>query len=737
MAGTLMISRRNFLHVSGLSAGGLLIGCSTLDEVPAAAADASDRLLAAASPPEAVASFGAYIEITPDNRVLIVTPQSEMGQGVHDGLPRIVAEELDADWALVTVRMPWADDRFINPITKRHRTANSESTMVYFELLRRAGASARQMLLDAAAAHWQVPVAELTAERSFVLHAASVRRASFGELAAAASTLAPPATPRLKSPQQFALLGRTLPRTDTPAKCDGSATFGIDIREPGMLYAALRRSPAVTSRILRFDRDAALAIRGVFDAFEIPDGIAVVAGSTWQATQAAEKLDVTFDDSAAITADSKALHASMVNSLANDAAAMPGRPAFGGPPYSKEATLAAIAAAPVRHEWQYEVPFLAHAALEPLCATVRVDADGCEAWVPSQQPDRARDALAQVTGLPRDRCKLHITFLGGGFGRKWEVDFVRQAAQIAVRVKGRPVKLMWTREQDFRHDRFRPAHIARTRVGLSRQGEILGMHSRTTGISMWKYQGRPAIPGYGDMFSGGLLINDRYDFPNKFVDIVDVDAPIPVGTWRSVSQSMNTFFSESAIDEIAHHTRTDRLALRLKLCGSDPRAQAVLKLAAEKAGWGRALPKGHGLGIAFAVGYDAYCAQVVEVKVEGRNLRIERIVCAFDCGMIIDPRAVEAQVEGGIVFGLSAARDGRITFEGGAARESNFHDSALIRIHETPRIEVHLLRTDHKAGGCGEASVPPVAPALASAVFAATGRRARQLPIIENGYELV
>ena len=728
-----MISRRHFLHVSGLSAGGLLIGCTTLDESP----DAASAPVPAAQQPALPASFGAFIEITPDNRVLIVTPQSEMGQGVHDGLPRIVAEELDADWALVTVRMPWADDRFINPITKRHRTANSESTMVYFELLRRAGAAARQMLLDAAAARWQLPVGELSAEKSFVLHSASGRRASFGELASAAASMPVPSAPRLKSPDQFTLLGRALPRTDTPGKCDGSTQFGIDVRLPGMLYAALRRSPAVTSRVARFDREAARAIPGVVDAFEIPDGIAVIAGSTWQARQAADKLDVTFDDSEATAADSRALHASMVKSLADDSAAMPGRPAFGGPPYSKDAALAAIAAAPVRHEWQYEVPFLAHAALEPLCATVRVDAEGCEAWVPSQQPDRARDVLAEITGLPRERCQLHITFLGGGFGRKWEVDFVRQAAQIAVQVKGRPVKLTWTREQDFRHDRFRPAHIARTRVGLSRQGDILGMHSRTTGISMWKYQGRPPRPGLGDMFSAGLLINDRYDFPNKYVDVVDSLAPIPVGTWRSVSQSMNTFFSESAIDEIAHHTGTDPLALRLKLCGNDPRARAVLQLAAEKAGWGRPLPKGHGLGIAFAVGYDAYCAQVIEVKVERRNLHIERIVCAFDCGMIIDPRAVEAQVEGGIVFGLSAARDGRISFEGGAARESNFHDAPLIRIHETPRIEIHLLRTDHKAGGCGEASVPPVAPALANAVFAATRRRPRKLPIIDNGYQLV
>lgn len=711
-----------------------MIGCTTLEP----AAEPAPALAPAAAPaPPGPSSFGAYLEITPDNRVWIVTPQSEMGQGVHDGLPRIVAEELDADWSLVNVRMPWADDRFINPLTKRHRTANSESTMVYFDLLRRAGAAARQMLVEAAAARWQLPATELLAAQSFVSHPASGRRASYGELASAAAVLPPPTTLQLKSPQQFQLIGRALPRTDTPAKCDGSLRFGIDIQLPGMLHAALRRSPAVTSKLLGFDRAGALALPGVVDAFEIPDGVAVVARSTWQARRAAEQLTAEFDDSAAASADSAALRPRMQAALVNDASALPGRPAFGGAPYQRDVALAAIAAAPVRHEWQYEVPFLAHAALEPLCATVRVDADSCEAWVPSQQPDRARDVLAQVTGLPRERCTLHITFLGGGFGRKWEVDFIRQAAQIAMKVRGQPVKLTWTREQDFQHDRFRPAHVARTRVGLSREGAILGMHSRTTGISMWKYQGRPSIPGFGDLFSAGLLINDRYSFPNKYVDVVDTDAPIPVGTWRSVSQSMNTFFSESAIDDIAQRTRQDPLALRMKLLEADPRGQAVLQLAAEKAGWGQRLPKGQGRGIAFSMGFDSYCAQVVQVRVTGRKLRIERIVCAFDCGLMVDPRAVEAQVEGGIVFGLSAARDGQITFENGVARQSNFHDSALIRMHELPPIEVHLLRTDHKPGGCGEASVPTVAPALASAIHAATGRRPRKLPIIENGYELV
>ncbi len=728
-----MISRRDFLQVSVASAGGLLVACQSVEPVAGAASEAGATL----APPIAVgpARFGAYVEITPQNRVIVTCPQSEMGQGVHDGLPKLVAEELEADWATVEVRLPFADDAFINPITKRHRTANSESTVVYYDLLRKAGATAREMLVGAAAAAWAVPVGECSAAGSRVTHAASGRSASYGDLAAAAATQPVPATPRLKDPSQFRLIGKATLRKDTLAKVDGSAIYGIDVRLPGLLHAALRRAPSVEAKLLGFDRDAALKLPGVVDAFAIPDGVAVVARSSWQARQAAEKLEARFDGSAVSGLNSPAIRQRMLAALDDDAAAQPGRPAFGGAPYDKAATLAAIAAAPIRRDWTYEVPFLAHAALEPLCATALVADGRCEVWAPTQQPDRTRDAMAQVTGLPRENCRLNITFLGGGFGRKWEVDFVRQAVQIANQVKGQPVKLTWTREQDFQHDRYRPAHIARTRVGLSKDGQVLGMHTRSTGIGMWRQQSRPAIPGMGDPFALGLLINDIYTFPNKFTDFVETPDPIPVGTWRSVSASMNTFFSEGAIDDIAVATRRDPLELRLAIL-SDPRAQAVLKTAAEKAGWGRKLPKGRGLGIALGYGFNSYCAQVVEASVTGGAVKVERIVCAFDCGLMVDPRNVEAQVEGGIVWGLSAARDGQISFEAGAALQSNFNLGPIIRLNETPPIDVHLLRTDHKPGGCGEASVPPVAPALASAIYAATGKRPRRLPIVEAGFTL-
>ncbi len=726
-------TRRLFLQASLAAAGGLMVGCSSIDANTAKVASATPAVTTPV--PTGPGSFGLFLEIAPDDTIRIINPQSEMGQGIYDGLPKIVADELDADWNRVAVVMPWSDDRFVNPIIKRHRTANSDSVVSHFALMRQLGATAREMLVAAAAARWQVPVAECTTARSVITHGPTSRTLRYGEVAAAAAALPVPTAPRLKAPADWTLIGRATPRKDTPAKCDGSAVFGIDVRREGMLYAAMARSPAVQSKLISFDRDAVLRLPGVVDAFAIPDGVAVVARSTWQALQAAGKVDAKYDDSAAQGVSSDAMHGRMKAALDDDAAALTGSPIFTKTPFDKAKTLEAIAKAPVRKEWTFEVPYLAHAALEPLTATALFDDSGIRMWAPSQNPEGTKTALAQVSGLPRDKCRLDVTFLGGGFGRKWETDFARQAAQIAVKMKGTPVKLTWTREQDFRHDRYRPAHIVRTRVGLGKDGSILGMHTRTTGINMWKYQGRPSAPGRPDMFATGLLINDMYAITNPCTDMVETQFPIPVGTWRSVSASMNGFFSESALDEIAAATKQDPLAMRRTLLAAEPRAVAVLDMAAEKAGWSQKLPRGRGRGIALSAGFGSFCAQVVEVSVKAKQVRIERIVCAFDCGLIVDPGNVEAQVEGGIIWGLSAALNGHIDFANGAAIQSNFADAPILRINETPRIEVHLLRTDHKPGGAGEASVPPVAPALAGAIQAATGKRPHRLPFNADGYQ--
>lgn len=722
------MDRRYFLRAGVGTAGGLAIALHTSPWAFAHTGGETHHL-------GTDGVFNAYLEIN-DEGVFITCPQSEMGQGVHDGLSKILADELGADWAQVNIRLAMADDAYINPITRRHRTASSESIKIYYDLLRRLGAAAREMLVATAAERWSVNLEECRVSASVVTHTPTGRSLHFAALAADATKRPVPESPRLKDPKEFTLIGRSLPRKDTGAKVDGSAIFGIDVKLPGMLYAALRRAPQVIAKQIRFSPQSALNLPGVVDVFAVQDGVAVLAKNSWQARQAADALEIEFDVSEVSGLDSLGIRERMYQALDDDASAQAARRAVEGR-FDRDTTFRAIEQAERQFSWTYEVPFLAHAALEPLCATAIVREDEVEVWAPTQQPDRARDAIAEVTGRPREQVRLHVTFLGGGFGRKWENDFVRQAAEIAKYRPGVPIKLTWSREEDTQHDRFRPAHVVRTRVGLDAKGQILGMHSRTTGISMWRYQGRRPIPGRADPFVVGMLINEKYAFDNQYVDYVETPEPIPVGTWRSVSQSQNGFFSESAIDDVAYATGQDPLALRLQLAADDARAVRVLRKAAEAANWDEPLPAGKGRGIALSLGYDSYCAEVIEVSVDdAKRVTIERIIATFDCGQIIDPHNVEAQVSGGIVWGLSAAIHGQIRFAQGAAIESNFHDAPILRLNEIPPIEVILLASDAASGGAGEASVPGVAPALASAIQAACGERPRRLPIIEAGFSL-
>ncbi|NBU26007.1 MAG: xanthine dehydrogenase family protein molybdopterin-binding subunit, partial [Gammaproteobacteria bacterium] len=573
------LGRREFLVAASTAVGGFALGIGS---------GSASALGDAAAP----ARFSVFLQIDPAGTVIITNPQSEMGQGIHDGLPKMLAEELCADWSSVEIRLPTGDDAFVHPATKRHRTANSDSLTTYGDWMRRTGAAAREMLVAAAASQWAVPATECRAEASAVLHPASGRRAGFGALAAAAATLPVPASPRLKTPTEFTLVGRPTPRKDSLPKVTGRAVFGIDVQLPGLVFAALFRPTAVAGKVVAFDRAAALAQAGVIDAFAVSDGVAVLARTTWHAMRAAAALAshpaTVVDIAASRGVTTEGMRQRLHAALDDDLRALPAR-APAGVKYDLAATVAAMAAAPRRQEWTYEVPFVAHAALEPLCATALVADGRATLWAPTQQPDRTRDAMAQVTGLPRDRCSLQVTFLGGGFGRKWETDFVRQAMEIAAARPGTPIKLTWTREQDFRHDRFRPAHVARSRVGLDGDGRVVALHTRITGISMWRYQNRPPMPGIADPFITGGLIGDRYALPSPCADFVETPEPIPVGTWRSVAASMNAFFSESTIDDIAAAAGRDPLALRLELCAADPRALAVLRQAAALVGWDRPL----------------------------------------------------------------------------------------------------------------------------------------------------
>jgi len=720
------VSRRGFLQ--GSVAAAFLVGLRV------------DGTLIAGERP-ADGRFSAFLEITPDGVIRITTPTTEMGQGIHTNLPRIVAEELDADWQDVEVVMPHADEAFVSPITGRHRTASSESVHIYYEQLRDVGASAREMLCAAAAAQWSVAAEECETSASVVRHVASGREASFGSLALAAAAQPVPSEPRKKRPEDFTLIGKSIERKDVRNKVTGKTVFGMDVALPDMLHAALRTPPQVGGGVKSFDPASVLERRGVVAVVEVDGGVAVIADSFWRARQAAEALEVEFTPGPADGLDTAAMRKTLLAGLDDDDAAVPFPdidtqavpPAFR--PLDRAATLQVLAEAQRTLELEYEVPYLAHLTMEPMVCTAQVTESACRIWAPSQQPDRGREAAAKITGLPLEAVRMDITFTGGGFGRKWELDFLRQAVQAAKAVPGRPVKLAWTREQDVQHDFYRPAYVARTRVAFDDKG-ITGMYSRLVGQSIWRFQGRQMIPGMADPTAAGLLIYDIYDFPNKYIDHVDVPWDIPVGLWRSVTLSQNSFFAESTIDEVAAELARDPYEFRREMLAGHPRIRKVLETVAQLAGWDEPLPEGHGRGIALSHGYQSICAQVAEVSIENDRLRVHKLSCAFDCGQQIDPDMIRAQMEGGMVYGLSAALRGDINFKDGAVVESNFHDQPILRMGETPQMLIELIDSGAAPGGAGEAAVPPVAPALANAIFAASGRRIRRLPLSASGLRL-
>jgi len=723
------LSRRGFMQ--GAVAGALVLGLR-LDGAVIAAEHAGEG------------RFSAFLEINADGAIRITTPTTELGQGIHTNLPRILADELDADWADVEVVMPHADAAFVSPITGRHRTANSESVAIYYEQLRTVGAAAREMLIAAAALQWDVPAEECRTGSSRVRHEPSGREAGYASLAATAAALPLPEEPRKKRPEEFTLIGKPIERKDLADKVSGRTVFGIDVRQPGMLYAALRTPAQAGAGVKRFDAETVLGMPGVVAVTEVDGGVAVIAEGFWQARQAAEALEVEFTQGPGAGLDTESMREVLRRSLDNDDAAVPfpdidtQNPGAPPRPLDRAASEQALAQAQAQQTLtlDYEVPYLAHLTMEPMVCTAQVTEDACRLWVPSQQPDRGREAAAAITGLPLEAVTLNITHAGGGFGRKWELDFLRQSVRAAAAVKGRAVQLVWTREQDVQHDFYRPGFAVRTRIALG-QGRITGMYSRISGQSIWGFQNHPMLrPGMADPTVAALLIYDIYDFQNKYIDYVEAPWRIPVGLWRSVTLSQNSFFAESAIDEAAAALERDPYELRRDMLARHPRILRVLDTAAERAGWRETRPEGRGLGIAISHGFGSVCAQVAEVSVENDRLRVHRLTCAFDCGLQIDPDMIRAQMEGGMIYGLSAALRGEINFRDGAVVESNFHDQPILQMQETPEFVIELIDSDAPPGGAGEAAVPAVAPAVANAIFAASGRRIRRLPFSASGLRL-
>lgn len=720
------LSRRGVLAALGIGAGGLLLGG------PAAALAATDPAKPGA------AQFGPMLSIAPDGAITLVVPSSEMGQGTQEALARIVAEELDCDFAALTVLLPWADPAFSNPAARRQLTANSMTVTGYYTALRTLGAGARAMLVQAAAARLGVAVESLSVSAGQIT--GGPKPLSFADVASDAAKLPVPAKPVLKDVSQFKLIGGKTPRKDLHAKVTGTATFGIDVAEPNMLVAALVLAPHPEATFTAKGLDEARKLPGVVATTPVKGGVAILADRFWRAHKAAQtvSLDVTASPIAGLSDES--LRAGMQAAFdAVEPAPFPNLELGVFPPKldraDKPKLLEALASAARKVEAAYEVPHLAHATMEPICCAARIDADGLLIRGPLQDPALSREVGAKLTGLPLEKVRVEVTFLGGGFGRKWGTDFVGIAVQAAQAAPGRLVKTVWTREQDFAMDQFRPAFAVRSVAALDKDGRPTAIHSRISGESISAYHNKAPFPGFeglADANAAAQLVYGAYAVPHKLIEYHKTELTVPVGFWRSVTMSQNAFFAESFVDELAFASGQDQLAFRLAMLENQPRIRAVLEKAAAMIGWKPRKPgtgKGKGRGIAFSYADNTFCAIAAEVTVKGKALTINRIASAFDCGLAIDPVSTEGQISGGIVFGLQAALWGEVHFADGRPTAENFGDYRMPLLADVPPIEVALIPGGTRPGSVGEASTPVIAPALCNAIADAGALRIRALPI--------
>lgn len=714
-------SRRDFLRTGAAFGGGLVLSFA----LPGFGRMAEAAARKKPAGPGATLAPNGFVRVAPDGAITLVVNKAEMGQGVYTSFPMLIAEELDVGLDQVKIVAAPPDEKlYADPILHFQVTGNSSSVRGAWEPLRQAGATARAMLVAAAARTWRADPAACRTERATVIHEPTGRKLAYGALANAAAGLPVPKDVKLKDPKDFRLIGKPVRRTDTPDKVNGKALFTIDIRMPGMVVATARTCPVFGGRLARVDDSRAAKVPGVRKVVRLDDAVAVIGDHMWAAKQGLDALDIVWDEgpNAKLTTDD-------ISRQLEEASKRPGLVAM-----KKGDAGKALGNAAKRIDATYEAPFLSHAPMEPMTCVVHVRPDGCDLWVGTQVPTRAQDAARQVTGLPPDRIRVHNQYLGGAFGRRLEVDFIAQAVQIAKQWDG-PVKMIWTREQDIQRDMYRPHYFDRISAGLDANGMPAAWTHRIVGSSVMARFAPPALREDGlDPDAVECASTPPYDFPNLFVDYVRQEPPgIPTAFWRGVGPTHNVFVLESFVDELANAAGKDPVAYRLALLQKNKRATAVVKLAAEKAGWGRTLPKGRGMGFALTYVFDTYLAQATEVSVSPEGLvRAHRIVAAVDCGQIVNPDTVRAQVEGGILFGLSAALYNEITLKDGRVEQSNFHDYRMLRIDETPEMEVHLIQSTEPPGGIGETGTVTAAPALTNAIHAATGTRIRRLPVVRT-----
>ena len=683
-------TRRTFLGTSAATAGGLVLGF----HLGSSEAEAQTGR----------AEINAFISVAPDNTVTLQIHKAEMGQGVVTSISQILADDLEADWTKIIGEFPGVKPVYGAPMMG---TYGSLSIRGSYASLRRTASAAREMLVQAAATRWNVPVTQCRAESSSVVNASTNARLTYGSLAADAAKLPVPQNPTLKPAAQFKLIGTSPKRLDTPAKVDGTAMFGMDVRRPGMLYASLERCPVFEGKVASFDATAARRVPGVRDVFQIERGVAVVAENTWSAMQGRKALRVTWNEGKRAGNSTAGLR-----KMFADMCLQPGNSVRNAGNVDT-----ALAGAARKIEAVYEAPYLSHAPMEPLNATVLVTDNHCDVWVGSQIQTVALQTAMKVTGLAENQVDIHTQFLGGGFGRRGSEDYIDEAVEIGKHMKGTPVKLVWSREDDLQHDNYRPMSYTKFTAGLDADGWPVAFHARI------------ACPPFGQPGTATEGIQDmRYGIANVRVESHAPDVGIPVSYWRSVGYSQNTFFMEAFVDEMAAATKKDPVEFRRKLLAAQPRMLGVLNLVAEKAGWGTPLPAGRFRGVSVVNNIGSFNAQVAEVSVTDGKIKVHRVVCAVDCGVVVNPAIVAQQMESGVVYGLSAALKQAITLEKGRVVQQNFNNYDPLRIDEMPKVEVHIVPSTANPGGIGEASTPTAAPAVLNAVFAATGKRVRMLP---------
>ena len=704
------LSRRRLLQVGAAAGGGLMLSLSLPFPSHRAEAAVADEF-----------APNAFIRIGSDGRIILIMPYVEMGQGTYTSIPMLIAEELDVNLKQVQLEhAPPNEKLYANPLLGVQATGGSDALRGAWKPLREAGATARIMLVAAAAKRWDVDPKSCRAQDGEVAHVPTGRRLKYGELAAEAAKMPVPAGVTLKAPEDFKLIGTPAKRLDAPAKVNGTAVFGIDVRPPGVKIATLVQSPVFGGRVKSLDDTAAKAVKGVRQIIRLDDAISVVADHMGAAKKGLAALNIEWDDGP---------HAKLTTA---DVARELEQATLGSGAVAQNIGDAdkAMASVTTKIEAIYQAPFLAHATMEPMNCTVHFRKDACEIWIGSQAVARVQAMAAKAAGLPPEKVIVHNHLIGGGFGRRLEADGAVRAVEIAKHVDG-PVKVVWTREEDIQHDMYRPYWFDRLSAGLDEQGRPVVWKNRFAGSSVIARWLPPGFKDGLDPDSTEGAIDLVYDLPNFRVEYVRLEPPgIPTAFWRSVGPSHNVFVTESFIDEMAAAAKQDAVAYRRALLDKSPRAKAVLDLAAEKAGWGQALPKGSGRGVSLQFVFGSYLAQVAEVEVSKEGtVRVRRVVCAVDCGTVVNPDTVQAQIQSGIIFGATAALYGEITLKNGRVEQTNFDTYQMLRMNQAPAIEVHIVKSAEPPGGLGESGTSAIVPAIANAIFAATGKRLRKMPV--------